>query len=426
MDPDNRGNPLMKNKTVPDDTDIEPPAHLFRQDSGASLEIEETTCCGMYETIRASVKTTFEDPESSASARAVQCTVITMISCSIVCILSETVPEWEEANQQRFSVLEVLFTCFFTVELIIRIWIHEGSLNLEKGVGFVLDVLATLPWYADQFLRRMFSVQTSLAFTQETDAFQVLRLLRVLRVLKAARHSQTIATIMHCVLSTADGLLALLAFISMGTVLAATAVFFVEHEVPESPFVSIPAALWWALPTITGVGYGDMTPETIWGRILGALTMVLGVLITSLVGTIMTGPVLELYQKNMQRLRMKKRSSLDLGAAEILIGGCDYTNISEKRRSTLRKSATRINVDANNIISELVHLHDLVEHKMGELVGSLQGASVDDAKLNQANLGAVASLVHLEKMQKALFKEVKSVVDDEAVIQFISKVEEDG
>jgi hypothetical protein len=95
----------------------------------------------------------------------------------------------------------------------------------------------------------------------------------------------------------------------MGTVFSATAIYWLECDDPETEFTSIPASIWWALPTITGVGYGDMVPMTVSGRIAASLAMVAGTLITSLCVAILTNSFYEQFQKNMKVLRYQQSQS---------------------------------------------------------------------------------------------------------------------
>mmetsp|Transcript_88211 Transcript_88211/g.156168 ORF Transcript_88211/g.156168 Transcript_88211/m.156168 type:complete len:214 (+) Transcript_88211:524-1165(+) len=116
-----------------------------------------------------------------------------------------------------------------------------------------------------------------------------------------------VTSLVQGVWQVSDGLFTLMAFISMGAVFAATAVFFLECKELETEFVSIPRAMWWAFPTITGVGYGDMVPQTSAGRAASVFAMLAGVLVTALAGTMMTSSVIE---KNMAKTRLKRSNSV--------------------------------------------------------------------------------------------------------------------
>merc|ERR1712187_104301 len=131
---------------------------------------------------------------------------------------------------------------------------------------------------------------------------RMVRLMRILRLAKALRHFEVITVVIESVHASANGLIALMAFTLMGTVFSATVAFFLESEEPESAFSSIPASMWWALAAVTGVGYGDMVPVTIGGKLTSAVAMIAGMIITSVSSAIITTSFMEQYQQKLRSL----------------------------------------------------------------------------------------------------------------------------
>merc|ERR1711981_1424063 len=112
-----------------------------------------------------------------------------------------------------------------------------------------------------------------------------------------------------------NGIYVLVAFLCMGSVLSATLVYALEHDVRGTQFLSIPAAMWWSMATLTTVGYGDMTPSTICGKIVGAATMLWGVVIVSASVAVITTTFTEQYNKtiNLQKIvRSMRKTQADL------------------------------------------------------------------------------------------------------------------
>jgi len=186
-----------------------------------------------------------------------------------------------------------------------------------------------------------------------------------------------------------------------------------ECEVEDTDFVSIPAAAWWALPTVTGVGYGDMIPQTLGGKMAGACTMVGGVLITSLSVAVTTNSFIEHFQRNMQRAKVAKRLR---------------TTIS-KDLARPTQSLARLSVSCQDLAS-LVYDGDheqgnlnprlpKIERELQELLMDLQANLTDvhasPSTMMYADDGREALLTCLELLQeqnKVWFKQVQRVADD--------------
>lgn len=246
-------------------------------------EDEEPRTCG------GRVKSWLDNPRKSCVGQVVQTAIFGMIIFSTCCVIAETVPELEVFNQE-FSIIEEFTTVLFTAEFIARLLTADSFCAHILTMQSAIDVAAILPWYIEQLVAILYPTDTSnvndVAASFKTlrivRMIQFIRLLRVLRLAKAAKHSDMISTVVECIRDSLQGFGVLVVFIMMGTIFSATIIFFLESEEPGTAFTSIPAALWWAMPTITGVGYGDMIPETIGGKIAGAVSMVGGILITGL------------------------------------------------------------------------------------------------------------------------------------------------
>jgi len=133
----------------------------------------------------------------------------------------------------------------------------------------------------------------------------MVRLLRVLRLAKVARHSEVISIVLESLVESATGVVVLMSFVSMWALVCATVVYAAEIDAPDTDFVSIPAALWWSMATISTVGYGDMVPHTSLGKLVGGVSMLGGILITSISVAVITTSFTEHYQ---QRVRVHEVS----------------------------------------------------------------------------------------------------------------------
>ncbi|XP_061689034.1 potassium voltage-gated channel subfamily A member 10 isoform X4 [Syngnathoides biaculeatus] len=229
----------------------------------------------------------FEYPESSSAAKSVALVSVFVIIISVVIFCLETLPEFREGGDfppdvarvvngtregsstypAAKDVLAYLTDPFFIVETICIIWFC-----FEVGVRFAAcPKLATTP--SDDANS---SQNTSLAI------LRIIRLVRVFRIFKLSRHSKGLQILGQTLKASMRELGLLIFFLFIGVILFSSAIFFAEVDEPQTQFVSIPDGFWWAVVTMTTVGYGDMCPITIGGKMVGTLCAIAGVLTIAL------------------------------------------------------------------------------------------------------------------------------------------------
>jgi voltage-gated potassium channel len=200
--------------------------------------------------------------------------LIVLILLNVVAFAAETVPSLEEKYHAWFLAFEAFSVTFFTFEYLLRLWagvempflkqmpVWKARLNFALRPFLILDLLVILPFY--------------LSFLFPLLDLRVLRLFRVLRVLKLARYSPALHTLIKVVANERRALLGALILTLTMLLFSATGIYFIEHKVPGSPFTSVPEAAWWAMATLTTVGYGDVIPLTPLGKMFGAIVMLIG------------------------------------------------------------------------------------------------------------------------------------------------------
>jgi voltage-gated potassium channel len=173
-----------------------------------------------------------------------------------------------------FSVTEHVATAIFSVEYVLRLWtivdLHDprfahpiwGRLRYMRSFFAVVDLVAILP--------------ALLGFFGAGD-LRVFRLLRLLRMLKLTRHSTVFSLLWAVFREEAQLIGALLFILSLTLTISGALGYMVENEEQPALFNSIPAGMWWAIETLTTVGYGDMVPATALGKILGGLVSIVGI-----------------------------------------------------------------------------------------------------------------------------------------------------
>lgn len=371
--------------------------HVHANDTLPEYEIEldredfetpDIDADGCYASFRQTVKHTLEGRKYGACAACIQSTIICCILFSTCCVIVETIEDVKREFRNSFTLLENVFTVVFTIEIVVRVWVAERPCEYFLTAANLVDILAVIPWYIEFVACSLIPAAQNKFDIEVSDSFQSLRMVRIVRMIrlsrvarlaKAARHSETITTMIQSVKGSASSLCALLACICMGTVFSATAIYWLECDDPETEFTSIPASIWWALPTITGVGYGDMVPMTVSGRIAASLAMVAGTLITSLCVAILTNSFYEQFQKNMKVLRYQqsqtnlmrvdKKKKMKLPQSPSY-HSAEFAGVEHHR--SFHHSDSGADIDEENLVVRLHAFEEEVERMMTHLRGRSQ------------------------------------------------------
>ncbi len=205
--------------------------------------------------------------------------VTILISVSVV--MAESVTWVRQRFGFELDVAEWLFTALFTVEYVLRLFAVRRPLRYARSFFGMVDVLAILPTYA------------SLLFPGAESLLVIrgLRLLRVFRVFKLARFLGQASLLSRALYNSRHKVIVFLGTVLILVTILGAAMYLIEGE--ENGFTSVPASVYWAIVTMTTVGYGDITPQTIVGKTLAALVMILGYSIIAVPTGIVTAEIVE-------------------------------------------------------------------------------------------------------------------------------------
>ncbi len=200
--------------------------------------------------------------------------ILTLIGLNVIALILGTVESIHQMSPRFFLGFEVFSVAIFTIEYILRLWScvesprHQrlvvGRLRFAVTPLALIDLMAIVPFY--------------LPFTGLDLRFlRVVRVMRVFRVAKVGCYSQSLRLLKRVATARKEQLACTVVLLLVLLVMAASMMYFAENSAQPEAFSSIPAAMWWAVATLTTVGYGDVYPVTVLGKVMASVIAVLGI-----------------------------------------------------------------------------------------------------------------------------------------------------
>lgn len=225
--------------------------------------------------------------------------IIILIILNVAAVILETVHSIHDKYAGFFLVFDTVSVMIFTLEYILRVWScnHDpkyqhsfhGRLRYMLSTEALIDLVAILPFYVH------------VVVGLDLRVLRILRLLRFFRLFRLTAYMKSAKMVRSVFTSRANELKLSFVLISFVIIIASCLMYFAEHDAQPDKFSSIPATMWWAVVTVTSIGYGDMVPISTLGKTLSGIISFMGLAIFALPAGIITAGFLEEIGKNKRK-----------------------------------------------------------------------------------------------------------------------------
>lgn len=223
--------------------------------------------------------------------------LIIAIIASVCIVMLESVEFVNERFGQLFRILEWMFTIFFTLEYILRLYVVHRPLKYALSFFGIVDLLSIFPSYLSFFF----------AGTHSLMVIRAIRLLRVFRIFKLANYSKDAQHLISSLNASRRKIFVFLTFVMLLVIIFGSVMYLIEGSQPGSPFDSIPRSIYWAIVTLTTVGYGDISPTTSFGQFLAAIVMLLGYAVIAVPTGIVSSEMIKENKKEKKKKGKKEK-----------------------------------------------------------------------------------------------------------------------
>ena len=221
------------------------------------------------------------------------------ILLSVGVVFLESVPSISEVYDDQLRIAEYVFTALFTVEYLLRLYTVKRPMGYAFSFFGLVDLLSVLPTFVEVLLPGVASIRV----------IRILRLLRVFRVLKLVGFMKEASFLKDALWGARKKIFVFMSTVLVLVTILGTLVYIVED--PESGFTSIPRSIYWAIVTVTTVGYGDIAPVTVIGQTIASFIMLIGYAIIAVPTGIVSAEMVKGEKKIDQNTQACRSSNAD-------------------------------------------------------------------------------------------------------------------
>lgn len=266
-------------------------------------------------------------PVENAASQLVDGLLILLISLNVVAIVLESVDSIGVAYAEQFMWFEYFSVTAFSLEYLARVWSIPssqqkrfqrpvaGRLRYMMTFGAIVDLVAIAPFFLSVF----FNID-----------LRFLRVVRVIRILKISRYSSTLSMILEVFKEERHAFAAAFFLLLVLLVLTSSGIYLIEGEIQPEVFGSIPASMWWAMATLTTVGYGDVTPITPLGKLFGGCITIISIGTVALPAGILASGFTDQLRRAREIYNQEVAIALEDGEVTV-----DESRLLEARRESL-------------------------------------------------------------------------------------------
>ena len=276
--------------------------------------------------------------------------LFSLVVLNLIAVALESVPAFQSNYGNWLYNFELFSVIVFSFEYIARVWsapakreIDLANSPLKARLRYIfsfyglIDLVAILPFYIQAFFPGL--------------DLRVLRALRLLRILKLNHYNSALDDLFGAIVEEKKSFMTTLYIFSVAFVLSSSLIYYAEHKVQPEAFRSIPDAMYWSIITLTTVGYGDVSPITVFGKSIAAITAIFGVVVVAL----LTGIVANAFNAQMERRKIIFEDQV----REALLDGV-LDSDEEASLDDLRKKFGMSKIQADALIE---HVKKLKEEK---------------------------------------------------------------
>ena len=247
-----------------------------------------------------------------------------LIFLNVIAVTLESVDSLHAAYQRAFQYFEIFSIIIFSIEYLLRVWVAPLKYAEFNGEGArakyilslngIIDLLSIIPFY--------------LQFLLPGLDLRILRTLRLLRILKLSTYNSALSDLIEAIQEERRSFIAAGYIFVVMFIIASSLIYFAEHKNHPTHFTSIPDSMYWALITLTTVGYGDVTPVTPLGKLISVISAMGGVVVVAL----LTGIIASSFSLQMERRKAEFEDEIREALKDGILDDDELEHIEKLRK----------------------------------------------------------------------------------------------